>query len=450
MTEGGGRMLPQPVKYVLERLGGAGFAAYAVGGCVRDTLLGRTPCDWDVTTAARPEQVLALFEGYAIPTGLRHGTVTVRAGEMHIEVTTFRADGTYTDHRRPDEVFFSNRLEDDLCRRDLTVNAMAMDLDGRITDLYGGREDLAAGILRCVGDPERRFGEDALRILRTLRFSAVLGFAIERRTADALREKAPLLSYIAPERVLSEMDRLLCGGHVLPVLLDYPEVLGVFLPEILPCVGFDQHNRHHIYDVWGHTAHAVAAAPAEKVLRWAMLLHDVGKPACFAMDEGGVGHFYGHPAISAELAETACRRLRMDNRMAEQVVTLVRWHDRDIPRTEKAIARAVSQLGEETFRQLLEVKRADNAAQSPSDRPRLAEIQRAEDILDALLARRQCFSLRELAVDGRDMMALGLRGRDIGAALQFLLDAVLDGAANDREALLVLAKERLAEPRTGE
>lgn len=443
-------MLPQPVKYVLERLGRAGFAAYAVGGCVRDTLLGRTPCDWDVTTAARPEQVLALFEGYAVPTGLQHGTVTVRAEGMSLEVTTFRADGAYTDHRRPDTVTFSDALEDDLCRRDLTVNAMAMDVDGRVTDLYGGREDLAAGILRCVGGPERRFEEDALRILRTLRFAAVLGFAIEPATAAALREKAPLLSYIAPERVLSEMDRLLCGAFVLPVLLDYPDVLGVFLPEILPCVGFDQHNRHHIYDVWGHTAHAVAAAPAERVLRWAMLLHDVGKPACFTMDEGGVGHFYGHPAISAELAETVCRRLRMDNRTAEQVVTLVRWHDRDIPRTEKAIARAVSQLGEETFRQLLEVKRADNAAQSPDDRPRLADIQRAEDILDALLARRQCFSLRELAVDGRDMMALGLRGRDIGAALQFLLDAVLDGAANDREALLALAKERLAQPKTGE
>ena len=450
MTEGGGRMLPQPVKYVLERLGRAGFAAYAVGGCVRDTLLGRTPCDWDVTTAARPEQVLALFEGYAVPTGLQHGTVTVRAEGMSLEVTTFRADGAYTDHRRPDTVTFSDALEDDLCRRDLTVNAMAMDVDGRVTDLYGGREDLAAGILRCVGGPERRFEEDALRILRTLRFAAVLGFAIEPATAAALREKAPLLSYIAPERVLSEMDRLLCGAFVLPVLLDYPDVLGVFLPEILPCVGFDQHNRHHIYDVWGHTAHAVAAAPAERVLRWAMLLHDVGKPACFTMDEGGVGHFYGHPAISAELAETVCRRLRMDNRTAEQVVTLVRWHDRDIPRTEKAIARAVSQLGEETFRQLLEVKRADNAAQSPDDRPRLVDIQRAEDILDALLARRQCFSLRELAVDGRDMMALGLRGRDIGAALQFLLDAVLDGAANDREALLALAKERLAEPWAGE
>ena len=197
-------MLPQAVQYVLERLEDAGFAAYAVGGCVRDTLLGRTPGDWDVTTAARPEQVLALFDGYAIPTGLKHGTVTVRTGEMHIEVTTFRADGTYTDHRRPDQVFFSDRLEEDLCRRDLTVNAMAMDLRGHITDLYGGREDLEAGILRCVGEPERRFEEDALRILRTLRFAAVLGFSVEPRTDAALRVKAPLLRCIAPERILLE------------------------------------------------------------------------------------------------------------------------------------------------------------------------------------------------------------------------------------------------------
>ena len=415
-------MLPQAVRYVLERLEDAGFAAYAVGGCVRDTLLGRTPGDWDVTTAARPEQVLALFGGYAIPTGLKHGTVTVRAGEMHIEVTTFRADGAYTDHRRPDQVFFSDRLEEDLCRRDLTVNAMAMDLRGHITDLYGGLEDLEAGILR--------------------RFAAVLGFSVEPRTDAALRVKAPLLRCIAPERILTETDKLLCGSYVLPVLLNWPDVLTMFLPEIAPCVGFDQCNRHHIYDVWGHSAHAAAAIAPEPVLRWTMLLHDVGKPACFTRDEQGVGHFYGHPAISADLAADICRRLRMDNRTAERIVILVRWHDRDIARTEKAIARAVSQLGEETFRQLLEVKRADNAAQSPEDRCRLADIQKAEDLLNTLLAKRQCFSLKDLTVKGGDLMALGLRGREVGDALQYLLNAVLDGTPNDKETLLKLAAER--------
>ena len=242
-------MFPAAVSAVLARLEQAGFAAYAVGGCVRDTLLQRVPEDWDVTTAARPEQVAALFAGQCIPTGLPHGTVTVRQDGLPIEVTTFRADGPYSDHRRPDAVRFSRSLAEDLCRRDLTVNAMAMDRRGVVTDLHGGREDLRRGMLRCVGEPDRRFDEDALRIMRTLRFAAVLGFSVEAETAAALRRKAPLLADIAAERLLSEMDRLLCGSHVLPVLLAYPDVLGSFLPELLPCVGLDQRNRHHCYDV---------------------------------------------------------------------------------------------------------------------------------------------------------------------------------------------------------
>lgn len=431
-------MLPKPVQAVLTRLEGAGYAAYAVGGCVRDTLMGREPADWDVTTAARPEQVMALFSGHAIPTGLRHGTVTVRQEDMELEITTFRADGAYTDHRRPDEVRFSLSLEEDLRRRDLTVNAMALDVRGQLTDLFGGREDLSRGVLRCVGRPAQRFEEDALRILRTLRFSAVLGFDIHPDTASALRAEAPLLSYVAAERLTAEMDKLLCGGNVLSVLLAYPEVLGVFLPELLPCVGFDQRNPHHIYDIWEHTAHAVAAIPPQPVLRWAMLLHDVGKPDCFTVDERGIGHFYGHPAVSAEIAESVCRRMRRDSRSASRIVELVRWHDRDIPRTERAIARAVGKLGEEMFRQLLQVKRADNAAQSPADRGRLADIQQAEDILNDLLARQACLSLKDLAVNGDDLLAMGFRGREIGDALRFLLDAVIDGAENEKASLLSL------------
>ena len=437
-------MFPAQVSAILSRLEQAGFAAYAVGGCVRDTLLGREPEDWDVTTAARPEQTAALFAGHSIPTGLRHGTVTVRQDGLPVEVTTFRADGPYSDHRRPDTVYFSDSLAEDLCRRDLTVNAMAMDVRGSLTDLHGGQEDLRRGILRCVGDPDRRFDEDALRIMRTLRFASVLGFTVEARTAAALHRRAPLLRDIAAERLLSEMDRLLCGAHVLPVLLTYPDVLGVFLPEVLPCVGFDQRNRHHLYDVWEHTARSVAAIPPEPALRWAMLLHDVGKPACFTVDGQGVGHFYGHPKVSAALAEEVCRRLRMDRRTAHEVVTLVQWHDRDIPRTEKAIARAVHQLGEDTFRRLLAVKRADNLAQHPDYRGRLAEIDRAEDILNALLDRQACFSLRDLAVDGRDMRALGFRGPAVGHALNALLAQVLDGALpNRRDTLLAAARKTI-------
>lgn len=430
-------MFPQQIGVILTRLEQAGFPAYAVGGCVRDTLLGRVPEDWDVTTAARPEQVTALFAGHCIPTGLRHGTVTVRQDGLSVEVTTFRADGPYSDHRRPDAVYFSDSLAEDLARRDLTVNAMAMDVRGDITDLYGGRDDLRRGILRCVGDPDRRFDEDALRIMRTLRFASVLGFTVEARTAAALHRCAPLLRDIAAERLLTEMDRLLCGAYVLPVLLAYPDVLGVFLPELLPCVGLDQRNRHHLYDVWEHTARSVAAIPPEPVLRWAMLLHDVGKPICFTVDGRGVGHFYGHPKVSAALAGEICRRLRMDKRTAHEIVTLVRWHDRDIPRTEKAIARAVHQLGEDTFRRLLAIKRADNLAQHPDYRSRLTEIDRAEAILDGLLAKQACFSLRDLAVNGGDLLALGLRGPAVGDALNALLEQVLDGTLpNEREALL--------------
>jgi len=435
-------MMPQEVRALLARLESAGYQGWAVGGCVRDTLRGAVPSDWDVTTDARPERVMALFGERAIPTGLKHGTVTVCAGETHVEVTTFRRDGTYSDHRRPDAVQFSSSLEEDLARRDLTVNAMAMDLRGHICDPFGGQEDLSRRVLRCVGDPLRRLDEDALRIMRTLRFAAVLGFTIEPDTSAALHRRAPLLADIAAERILVEMNKLLTGEYMASVLLAYPDVLGVFLPELLPCVGFDQRNVHHCYDVWSHSVYAASAIAPDAVLRWAMLLHDIGKPDCFTVDEHGTGHFYGHPARSAELAEAICRRLRMDKKSAQRIVTLVRWHDRDIPRTEKAVARAARQLGEDTLRQLLAVKRADNRAQSPLCRGRAADIDRAEAILDDLLARQSCFSLRELAVRGNDLTALGLRGPAVGEALQKLLDAVMDGSVpNERPALLALAQK---------
>ena len=435
-------MMPQEVRSLLARLESAGYQGWAVGGCVRDTLRGAVPSDWDVTTDARPERVMALFGERAIPTGLKHGTVTVCAGETHVEVTTFRRDGAYSDHRRPDAVQFSSSLEEDLARRDLTVNAMAMDLRGHICDPFGGQEDLSRRVLRCVGDPLRRLDEDALRIMRTLRFAAVLGFTIEPDTSAALHRRAPLLADIAAERILVEMNKLLTGEYMASVLLAYPDVLGVFLPELLPCVGFDQRNVHHCYDVWTHSVYAASAIAPDAVLRWAMLLHDIGKPDCFTVDEHGTGHFYGHPARSAELAEAICRRLRMDKKSAQRIVTLVRWHDRDIPRTEKAVARAARQLGEDTLRQLLAVKRADNRAQSPLCRGRAADIDRAEAILGDLLARQSCFSLRELAVRGNDLTALGLRGPAVGEALQKLLDAVMDGSVpNERPALLALAQK---------
>ena len=430
--------IPEFVKNLLCTLESAGHQAWCVGGCVRDLRLGRTPVDWDVTSSALPEETMALFGERAVPTGLKHGTVTVRTEDQPVEVTTFRKDGAYRDHRRPETVTFTDSLEEDLRRRDFTVNAMALDLRGTFRDPFGGLGDLERGILRCVGEPERRFHEDALRILRGLRFSACLGFVLEEKTASAIREKKDLLRNIAPERVWAEFSRLLTGRWADEVLRTYPEVAGVFWPELLPMIGFDQRTRHHCYDVWEHTLHALAAVEPDVVLRCTMLLHDVGKPEMFTLDDRGHGHFKGHPARSAALTEDMLRRLRVDNATRETVVRLVEWHDRNIPRTDQGLRRALRDLGEADLRRLLAVKRADNQAQAHQDL--LGEIDKAEAILDRLLAEGACVSLGQLAVRGGDLAALGLRGPAIGRMLDLLLDRVVDGdVPNEREILLKTA-----------
>lgn len=433
--------IPGPVREILETLETAGHRAWCVGGCVRDALLGRTPEDWDVTTAARPEETMALFGDRAVPTGLRHGTVTIRTAAGGVEVTTLRRDGAYRDHRRPESVTFTDSLEEDLRRRDFTVNALALDPAGELQDPLGGREDLAAGVLRCVGDPDRRFDEDALRILRGARFAAQLGFAVHPDTAAAIHRNRELLGDIAPERIWTELKKLVAGDRAAEVLRAYPDVIGVFWPEVLPMVGFDQRNRHHCYDVWEHTLHALAAVKPETELRLAMLLHDVGKPNCFTVDKQGNGHFYGHPAESARLAAEMLRRLRADRAATETVVRLVSWHDRNIPRTRPGVARALAALGERDLRRLLDVKRADNLAQAPDYRFLQGEIDRAEAILDQLLAEGACVSLGQLAVNGRDLLAMGLSGPAVGRALRTLLDAVLEERLpNERAALLAAAR----------
>ena len=434
--------IPGPVREILETLETAGHRAWCVGGCVRDALLGRTPEDWDVTTAARPEETMALFGDRAVPTGLRHGTVTVRTAAGGVEVTTLRRDGAYRDHRRPESVTFTDSLEEDLRRRDFTVNALAVDLRGTLQDPLGGRADLAAGVLRCVGNPDRRFGEDALRILRGLRFAAQLGFALHPDTAAAIHWNRTLLGDIAPERIWTELKKLVTGDRAAEVLRAYPDVVGVFWPELLPMVGLDQRNRHHCYDVWEHTLHALAAVTPEVELRLTMLLHDIGKPNCYTVDEKGQGHFYGHPAESARLAETMLRRLRADTATTETVVRLVAWHDRNIPRTRTGVARALAELGEEDLRRLLDVKRADNLAQAPACRAIQGEIDKAERILNQLLEENACVSPGQLAVNGRDLLTLGLSGPAVGAALQKLLDAVLEETLpNERAALLAAVRE---------
>ncbi len=438
--------LPIFVKNVLESLETAGYEAWCVGGCVRDLCLGRMPDDWDVTTSALPEETMAVFGHRAFPTGLQHGTVTVRSCRENVEVTTYRLDGAYRDHRRPEGVTFTRSLEEDLRRRDFTVNAMAMDLRGETRDPFGGRQDLEAGVLRCVGEPDRRFGEDALRILRGLRFASVLDFQIEPATAASIRRNRELLEDIAAERIRVELMKLLAGRGAAEVLRTYPDVLGVFWPELLPMVGLDQRNPHHCWDVWEHTLRAVEAVEPDPLLRCVLLLHDIGKPECMTVDAAGKGHFYGHPDRSAELADRMLRRLKFDNSTRTEIVRLVEWHDRNIPRTTRGVRRALRALGEAELRRLLAVKRADNLAQAPAFWDMQDEIDKAEAILDQLLAQEACFSLKQLAVDGRDLTALGLRGPEIGRTLNALLDDVVEERLpNQRAALLDAARKFVTE-----
>lgn len=434
--------IPKYVQNALSALESAGYEAWCVGGCVRDSLMGRIPGDWDVTTSALPEETMAVFGSHAFPTGLQHGTVTVRQDHQAIEITTYRVDGAYHDHRRPDSVTFTRSLEEDLRRRDFTVNAMGLSLRGELRDPFGGQADLEAGVLRCVGDPDRRFGEDALRILRGLRFASVLGFEIAPVTSDSIHRNRELLREIAAERIQVELMKLLCGRNAAEILREYPDVIGVFWPEVLPMVGHDQKNYHHCYDVWEHSLHAMMAVPTEPILRCAALLHDIGKPRCFMVDDAGVGHFYGHSAVSRDLTDHMLRRLKCSNEFRETVVRLVEWHDRDIPRNDKSIRKALRVLGETDLRRLIAVKRADNLAQAPEFHGRQAEIDQAEQTMERLLEEDTCFSLKQMQVNGHDLMTLGLTGPSIGKTLNLLLEKIVNGELpNEKEVLMEQARK---------
>ncbi len=483
--------VPSAALEALRRLWAAGYEAYLVGGCVRDALLGREPGDWDIATAALPEQVKAVFAGErVIETGLKHGTVTVLLGRtdchdqcehwsrkdknltsLSLEITTFRTEAGYADHRHPDAVAFTSSLEEDLARRDFTINAMAWApvetplirhraCGGRpmppspqgegsawspetgLIDPFGGRADLETGVIRCVGDPARRFDEDALRILRALRFSAQLRFSVEADTAAAALALRQTLELVSRERVAAELTKLLCGPDARRVLTEHWPILAVVLPELDPMAGLDQRSKYHCYDVLTHSAAAVEAVPPEKLLRWAALLHDAGKPACLRIDEAGGGHFYGHAKVSAELARTVLTRLRFDKDTVRRVAALVELHDYPIDppegSPERAIRKLIGKLGEEDFFRLLALKRADALAHHPDYRGRTAACDRLEALARELLSQPPCFTVKDLAIDGNDLLALGIpRGPELGRTLNALLEAVLDGRApNEREALL--------------
>lgn len=437
--------IPTHVAAIMKRLEQQGYECYTVGGCVRDSLLGLTPHDWDVCTNARPEQVQTVFEDVTcVPTGLRHGTVTVVWEHVPIEITTYRTEGGYSDGRHPDTVNFVGCVEQDLSRRDFTVNAMAYHPVHGLVDPFGGREDLKNSVLRCVGTAAQRFEEDALRILRALRFAACYGFTIELETARALEEYAPHLDCVAAERVRAELDRLLLGRHVGEVLRAHRRVLLPVLPELEAMFDFDQCNPHHHLDVFEHTVKAVECAKEVLTVRLALLLHDIGKPCCFTKDEKGIGHFYGHPSVSESMAESILKRLRYDRATMERVLLLIKYHDPVIEPTEAAVKRWLHRLGEECFRQLLWVKEGDCLGQHPSlAMERLPKLDVIREVLDEVMAGAQCFSLKDLAINGLDVMELGIpRGKAVGEALEKALEAVLEGRIpNDRESLLNALRE---------
>lgn len=431
--------LPEDVKAILHTLQEAGYEAYAVGGCIRDSLLGRRPDDWDITTSAKPQETKALF-GKTIDTGIQHGTVTVIRHGRGYEVTTYRVDGEYEDGRHPKEVTFTASLKEDLRRRDFTVNAMAYNEKDGLVDLFGGRQDLEQKIIRCVGEANERFEEDALRIMRAVRFSAQLGFSIEERTKEAIRGHAERLRQVSAERIQVELTKLVISPNPDFLRIAWETgITAVVLPEFDRLMEQPQNNPHHCFSVGEHTLHAMQAVRPDKCLRLAMLLHDVAKPLCLTTDAEGIDHFHGHAQKGERMAAQILKRLRYDNHTTELVSRLVKWHDVAIAPEKKAVRRAASRMGKELFPLILEVKAADLAAQSDYQRTEKREwLERLRSLYEEIEREGNCLTIKDLAVNGRDLIQAGITpGPQLGLALQQLLEIVLeDPEKNTREYLL--------------
>ncbi len=439
-------VLPKKVQMIINNLQLHGYEAYAVGGCVRDSILAKRPEDWDITTSAKPEEIKRLFRR-TVDTGIEHGTVTVLLGKDSFEVTTYRIDGLYEDSRHPKEVIFTNRLEEDLKRRDFTINAMAYNDEVRLVDVFGGMKDLNHHLIRCVGEPKERFSEDALRILRAVRFSAQLNFPIEESTAEAVKELAPTLEHISAERIQTELVKLLMSNHPEKIKDAYElGITKVVLPEWDAMVGVEQNTPHHKYDVAEHTLHALKNVKKDKILRLTMLFHDMGKPSMKTTDEKGRDHFKGHALVSEEIARKVLRRLKFDNDTVKKVTRLVCYHDYRIEATPQNVRRAMNRIGVELFPYYLAVRMADVKAQSPyKRREKIENIVAMREVYQETLLNGECVTLRELAVSGRDLMALGMQpGREIGSMLSELLEWVIDEpTCNKKEILCEYVKEKL-------
>lgn len=435
--------IPEQIEEVLEKLETAGFEAYIVGGCVRDGIMGKTAHDYDITTSAEPRETERVFSDCrVVETGIKHGTVTVLFKGMSVEITTFRVDGDYPDGRHPSEVSFSRNLEDDLARRDFTMNAIAYSPRRGIIDIYGGETDINARVIRCVGEPEKRFSEDALRVMRALRFSSVLGFDIEENTKSAIFLKKETLAKVSKERIFSELKQLLCGGNVKKVLLEYREVFAEIIPEIRAMFDYDQHSKYHNSTLFEHTARAVEAAPAREEMRLAMFFHDIGKPACRSTDENGEGHYYGHAAKSAELADKILRELKCDNALRVRVCEIIKYHDIPIELSHRAIKRQLSKLGGELFCDVMEAHIADDSAKQPFTLARTETARQAIRIAEEIAQEKPCLDLKALAVNGGDLKEIMEPSPMMGEILGELLSEVVDGTLeNDKAALMARARE---------
>lgn len=437
--------LPEKVQFIISRLEQAGYEAYAVGGCVRDSLLGRQPHDWDVTTSAKPMQVKEAFR-HTIDTGIQHGTVTVMLDHEGFEVTTYRIDGEYEDSRHPKEVTFTVNLVEDLKRRDFTINAMAYNDRSGIVDAFGGVEDLDYGIIRCVGEAAERFGEDALRILRAVRFSAQLGFTIADGTKAAAKALAPNLNHISAERIQAELVKLLVSAH--PDYMRDAYALGItkaVLPELDAAFATQQNHPHHMYNVGEHLMQCLLHTRADKSLRLAALLHDIGKPQTRTTDADGTDHFHGHVEVSERMAAAILKRLKFDNDTITKVQKYVKYHDYNAEPSAKAVRRAINKIGAEYFPQILELRRADTRAQSAYQQAeKLERIDAIARLYDEIMEQQQCVSLKTLEITGNDLIALGVpKGKRIGAILAELLDDVLQNPENNTHDYLMEEAKKL-------
>ena len=434
--------LPDYVHRCIDALESAGFQAWAVGGCVRDSVLGLTPHDYDLCTDALPEQTESVFADHPlILNGKKHGTVAVILDHNVVEITTFRTEGDYRDNRHPEWVAFVPDIREDLARRDFTVNAMAWSPKRGFADPFGGQEDLKNHVLRAVGDPEQRFREDSLRILRGARFAVKYRLEPEAATEKAMTALAPLMDNLARERVWDELCKLILLADA-GDLLRFAPVITHVIPELRPLIGFDQKNRHHIYDIYTHTAQVVQTVPRELTLRWAALLHDIGKPGCFTLGDDGQGHFYGHAALSAEMADTILRRLKAPTALRERVVLLIDRHMVWLEVSKSAIRRWISRLGMETMDQLMLLQEADTGGKGTEDASENPYFSGIRAIMGQIEEENACLSLKDLAVNGHDLMALGFRGKAIGENLNRLLNLVLDETLpNEKDALLAHLQE---------